>query len=152
MTYIIECKKGEYGQWFHSINEGTRDLFASKEEARAALAKNRQRYPHHDDGIDYRWRKVMSWDTFYKNGWILYCPECRDYVKQSNPQDYSGKKQVVIDCAPCDKCIIKHEEEVNEAQALMGRLGKPKGTGALDLADTASASRDAQIKKLKELK
>ena len=94
----------------------------------------------------------MSWDTFYKNGWILYCPECRDYVKQSNPQDYSGKKQVVIDCAPCDKCIIKHEEEVNEAQALMGRLGKPKGTGALDLADTASASRDAQIKKLKELK
>ncbi len=68
----------------------------------------------------------MTWDTFYKNGWILYCPECMDYVKQSDPQNYSGKKQVIIDDVPCDKCLTKHEEEINEAQALMGRLGKPK--------------------------
>ncbi len=77
----------------------------------------------------------MSWDTFYKNGWILYCPECRDYLRQSDPQDFSGRKQVCVDDVPCENCdkkheedVLKAEEEINEAQALMGRLGIPKET------------------------
>ena len=68
----------------------------------------------------------MSWDSFYKNGWILYCPECREYMLQSNPQNFSGRKQVIIDDQPCEKCKAKREEEINEAQNLMGRLGLPK--------------------------
>ena len=64
----------------------------------------------------------MSWDTFYKNGWILFCPECRDFMRQSNPQDFSGRKQVIIDDQPCEKCTKKYEEEIKEAQALMGRI------------------------------
>jgi hypothetical protein len=72
-------------------------------------------------------------------------------MKQSDPQNYSGKKQVIVDDVPCDKCFAYHEEEVNEAQALMGRLGIPKGTGALDLESTAPASRDVQIEKLKKV-
>jgi hypothetical protein len=64
----------------------------------------------------------MSWDTFYKNGWILFCPECRDFMRQSDPQDFSGRKQVIIDDLPCSKCTKKHEEEIKEAQALMGRI------------------------------
>ena len=64
----------------------------------------------------------MSWDTFYKNGWILFCPECRDFVRQSDPQDFSGRKQVIIDDLPCEKCTKKREEEIQEAQTLMGRI------------------------------
>ena len=64
----------------------------------------------------------MSWDTFYKNGWVLFCPECRDFMRQSNPQDFSGRKQALIDDQPCEKCTKKHEEEIKEAQALMGRI------------------------------
>jgi len=64
----------------------------------------------------------MSWDTFYKNGWILFCPECRDFMRQSDPQDFSGRKQVIIDDQPCEKCAKKREEEIKEAQALMGRI------------------------------
>ena len=59
-----------------------------------------------------------SLNKFYKNGWIMYCPNCDGYVKQSDPQDFSGHKQVVIDDEPCTKC----NEEVKEAQAIMGRL------------------------------
>ena len=65
----------------------------------------------------------MTWDSFYKNGWILYCPECRDYMRQSDPQDFSGRKQVIIDDAPCEKCTKQREEEIKEAQVIMGRLG-----------------------------
>lgn len=68
----------------------------------------------------------MSLDSFYKNGWILYCPECRGYLRQSDPQDFSGRKQVIIDDLPCESCEEKHKEEVKEAQTLMGRLGTPK--------------------------
>jgi hypothetical protein len=64
----------------------------------------------------------VSWDTFYKNGWILFCPECRDFVRQSDPQDFSGRKQVIIDDLPCEKCTKKREEEIQEAQILMGRI------------------------------
>jgi hypothetical protein len=64
----------------------------------------------------------VSWDTFYKNGWILFCPECRDFVRQSDPQDFSGRKQVIIDDLPCEKCTKKREEEIQEAQTLMGRI------------------------------
>jgi len=64
----------------------------------------------------------VSWDTFYKNGWILFCPECRDFMRQSDPQDFSGRKQVIIDDEPCEKCTKKREEEIKEAQTLMGRI------------------------------
>src|ERR1017187_6575690 len=47
---------------------------------------------------------LMSLEKLYKNGWILYCPECQGYLRQSDPQDFSGRKQVVIDDEPCDKC------------------------------------------------
>jgi hypothetical protein len=59
-------------------------------------------------------------------GWILYCPECCDYVCQSDPQNFSGRKTVFINDVPCDKCTKKSEEEVLEAQQIMGRLGLPK--------------------------
>lgn len=68
----------------------------------------------------------MSWDTFYKNGWILYCPECRQYLRQSDPQDFSGRKQVIIDDLPCETCEERRNEEIKEAQQIMGRLGLPK--------------------------
>ena len=68
----------------------------------------------------------MNLDALYKNGWILYCPECSDYMRQSDPQNFSGRKSVVIDDAPCEKCAAYHEEEVRQAQDMMGRLGLPK--------------------------
>ena len=68
----------------------------------------------------------MSWEEFYKNGWILYCPECSEYIKQSDPQDDSRRKSVVIDEQPCEKCTKKREEEIQESQQIMGRLGLPK--------------------------
>lgn len=59
-------------------------------------------------------------------GYVIYCPDCREYVKQSDPQHFSGGKQVIIDSEPCDKCKAKNEQEILEAQSLMGRLGIPK--------------------------
>jgi hypothetical protein len=58
-----------------------------------------------------------------RGGYILYCSRGH-YIRQSDPQNFSGGKTVVIDndfgeCPECDK-------EVKEAQALMGRLGIPK--------------------------
>jgi hypothetical protein len=67
-------------------------------------------------------------DALYKNGWILYCPECQAYLRQSDPQNFSGRKQVIIDSMPCENCEERHEKEINEAQDLMGRLGTPKET------------------------
>ena len=61
--------------------------------------------------------------ALYPSGWILYCPECRDYVKQSDPQNFSGRKSVLIDDQPCEKCSKLREEEIQEAQQLLGRLG-----------------------------
>lgn len=62
----------------------------------------------------------------YPAGWILYCPECSGYVDQSEPKDTTRGKSVVIDDAPCQKCMDKNKQEVQEAQAIMGRLGLPK--------------------------
>jgi hypothetical protein len=56
----------------------------------------------------------------YPNGIVLYCPECGEYICQSDPQDDSRRKTVVIDDQPCTKCVT-------EAQTIMGRLGLPKG-------------------------
>jgi hypothetical protein len=70
----------------------------------------------------------MNLDALYKNGWILYCPECSEYLGQSDPQNFSGRKQVVIDDLPCETCEEIHKEDINDAQALMGRLGTPKET------------------------
>lgn len=63
-----------------------------------------------------------------RGGFILYCPECSDYIRQSDPQDFSGGKSVVIDDEPCAKCVEKNKVEIEEAQQIMGRLGsvRPK--------------------------
>jgi len=59
----------------------------------------------------------------FPGGWVLYCPECSEYVEQSDPQDDSRRKTVIIDDEPCEKCKEKTEQEVQEAQQIMGRLG-----------------------------
>ena len=56
-------------------------------------------------------------------GWILYCSRGH-FIKQSDPQSFSGGKTVIIDnsfgeCSECD-------QEVKEAQEIMGRLGIAK--------------------------
>jgi hypothetical protein len=62
----------------------------------------------------------------YPEGWLLYCPDCSQYVEQSDPQNDSRRKSVVIDDEPCAKCKEKSEQEILEAQEIMGRLGLPK--------------------------
>ena len=63
-----------------------------------------------------------------ENGWIMYCGNCMRYIKQSDPQNFSGGKTVVIDTDQddCEDCKAR-AQEVLEAQSLMGRLGLPKG-------------------------
>jgi hypothetical protein len=68
-----------------------------------------------------------SIDRLYPQGWILYCPACLDYIKQSDPQNFSGRKSVVLDGEPCAKCIKGRDDEIQEAQAVLGRLGLPQG-------------------------
>ena len=55
----------------------------------------------------------------YPEGWLRYCPECREYIDQSAPLNDSRRKTVIIDDVACNKCI-------EDAQAIMGRLGVPK--------------------------
>ena len=62
----------------------------------------------------------------YPEGWLRYCPECREYIDQSAPLNDSRRKSVVIDDEPCPNCTKKREEEIQEAQQIMGRLGVPK--------------------------
>lgn len=57
---------------------------------------------------------------------MLFCPDCSDYISQSDPQNDSRRKSVVIDDLPCEKCTKQREEEVLEAQQIMGRMGIPK--------------------------
>ena len=59
-----------------------------------------------------------------KEGYMIYCTRGH-YIRQSEPQGLSLGKTVVIDqetgeCPECDR-------EVNEAQAVLGRLGLPQG-------------------------
>jgi hypothetical protein len=64
----------------------------------------------------------------YPNGYIMYCPTCSEFIHQSDPQNDSRRKSVIIDDEPCEKC---NEKEVVEAQQLMGRLGiKGENNGA----------------------
>ena len=58
-----------------------------------------------------------------RTGYILYCTRGH-YIKQSDPQDFSGGKPVVIvnEYGECPEC----EQEICEAQAICGRLGIPK--------------------------
>lgn len=62
----------------------------------------------------------------YPAGWILYCPECSEYLEQSDPQNNTRGKSVVIDDQSCAACEKKRAAEVQEAQAIMGRLGLPQ--------------------------
>jgi hypothetical protein len=57
-------------------------------------------------------------------GYMLYCIRGH-FIKQSDPQNFSGGKTVVIDndFGECPEC----DQEVKEAQSLLGRLGTPKG-------------------------
>ena len=65
----------------------------------------------------------MSLEKLYPEGYLLYCTRGH-FVKQSDPQNSSRGKTVVIDndfgeCPECDKEVLK-------AQQIMGRLGLPK--------------------------
>lgn len=71
---------------------------------------------------------MNSIDKIYPEGWLLFCPECSSFLKQSDPQNNSQRKSVVIDDEPCEKCKAAHAQEVQEAQDIMGRLGLPKET------------------------
>ena len=62
----------------------------------------------------------------YPEGWLRYCPDCNGYIDQSDPQNDSRRKTFIIDDEPCSKCTKQREEEVLEAQEIMGRLGLPK--------------------------
>ena len=62
----------------------------------------------------------------YPEGWMLFCPECERYIGQSDPQNDSRHKSVVIDSEPCERCKVQNTQEVQEAQQIMGRLGLPK--------------------------
>ena len=64
----------------------------------------------------------------YPEGWLLYCPDCNGFIQQSDPQNDSRRKSVIINDEPCFACKTKNEEEVKGAQSLMGRLGLPKET------------------------
>ena len=56
-------------------------------------------------------------------GWVQYCT-CGEYMKQSDPQGYSLRKTVVVfDNEFCPACI--REQEIIEAQLILGRLGLP---------------------------
>jgi len=55
-----------------------------------------------------------------REGYMLYCSRGH-FIKQSDPQNFSGGKTVIIDneqgeCLECEK-------EIKEAQEIMGRLG-----------------------------
>ncbi len=63
----------------------------------------------------------------FPEGWLMYC-DCGEYIAQSDPQNFSGRKTVVLDTEPCEKCKAKQAEEVKEAQTIMGRLGVPEET------------------------
>jgi hypothetical protein len=49
------------------------------------------------------------------------------YVAQSDPQNFSaGKKVIMVEIDDCVGCDTNVQEEVIEAQRIMGRLGVPK--------------------------
>ena len=68
----------------------------------------------------------MSYLTLLEasGGWIMYCGKCDSYIKQSDPQNFSGRKTIVIDDDQDDCPTCK--QEIAGAQALMGRLGTPE--------------------------
>jgi len=63
----------------------------------------------------------MSYLDSLKEGYMLYCSRGH-FIKQSDPQDFSGGKTVIIDneFGECPEC----DQEVKEAQSLLGRLGE----------------------------
>ena len=60
-----------------------------------------------------------------RDGFIEFC-DCGRYLRQSDPQNFSGGKTVIVTPGECEECKTRAQEIV-EAQALMGRLGLPKG-------------------------
>jgi hypothetical protein len=64
----------------------------------------------------------------FPGGWMLYCPDCSEYISQSDPQDDSRRKTVIIDDEPCAQCKAKTAQEILEAQQIMGRIGLPQET------------------------
>jgi hypothetical protein len=60
-----------------------------------------------------------------RDGFIEYC-DCGKYLRQSDPQDFSGGKTIVVTPDECDECKVR-AQEILEAQQIMGRLGLPKG-------------------------
>lgn len=62
---------------------------------------------------------MQQMKKLFPEGWILFCEYCGEYISQSDPQNFSGRKTVIID-ESCEKCKAK---EVQEAQQICGRLG-----------------------------
>ena len=60
-----------------------------------------------------------------RGGFIEYC-DCGRYLRQSDPQDFSGGKNIIVTPSECEPCK-KNIQEAMEAQQIMGRLGVPKG-------------------------
>lgn len=65
----------------------------------------------------------MSLEKLYPEGFLLYCSRGH-FIKQSDPQNSSRGKTVVIDneFGECPEC----DEDVQSAQKCMGRLGIAK--------------------------
>ena len=55
-----------------------------------------------------------------RDGWLEFC-DCGLFLRQSDPQDFSGGKRIIVTPSECERC-----KEIAEAQALMGRLGTPE--------------------------
>ena len=64
----------------------------------------------------------------FPGGWMMFCPDCSEYISQSDPQNFSGRKTVIIDDEPCAQCKAKTAQEVLEAQQICGRLGVAEPT------------------------
>ena len=60
----------------------------------------------------------------YPEGWLRYCPRCGEYIDQSDPQNDSRRKTVIIDDEPCIKCTEQTKVEVEDAE---GNLRKKTG-------------------------
>ena len=54
-----------------------------------------------------------------RGGFIEYC-DCGAYLCQSDPQDFSGGKAIVVSPEECEECKVK------AAQQILGRLGMPE--------------------------
>ena len=65
----------------------------------------------------------MGYLESLKEGYMLYCSRGH-FIKQSDPQNFSGGKTVIID-NEFEECP-EYDQEIKDAQTIMGRLGIAK--------------------------